>query len=564
MPASTEVQNSAVVPAGLQGSPGTDAGNLSRQGLFCFNQGLVIKTGDQQSENTNPYPVTITGFEGTEAVHSWSLGSLVTHSASCLRSLEHLGLVAGSRIVLIAHNSPAWLAIAEACWLADFTLIPLTPDLALAQARTIVDQLQPDLLILGQAQSGRWQFLAGLCAVPCCILTEDHAAQLLPLPDVAHGTVCSRKVAPLLCPDGNQACLVFHSSGSTGAPKTIVYSKPSLQTYLQHQRILFERFPDAPGPEGLPGLTARLNVLPLAHFGGLSYCLQTLQAGRSLILLNHYDTQQYARVIVGSGTGFLLLVPGQLRELLECRHLLHGHALQHCLVMGESASPGLLDRARQQLGVKVFSAYGMSECITGLLHSPDMSGAMPAGSCGVHGFGEIKLVDSQGLESSTLGELWVRNPTTGCCYLNPELNARKYVDGWFRTGDCLYRDRQGYFFYQGRVDELLVINGRNLYPREVEELMVAHEAVKSCLARVFNAGGNMKLGMLVVLHSHQQVSILELLDFYLACGAVFATPNWIVFRPDLPRLPSGKHDRMQAAAVLEHDYSLHTHQHVVQ
>jgi acyl-coenzyme A synthetase/AMP-(fatty) acid ligase len=253
-----------------------------------------------------------------------------------------------------------------------------------------------------------------------------------------------------------------------------------------------------------------------------------------------------------------VLVPGLYDALLrDMRGPVQDSALRYCLTMGEAVTQQLSAIIEQSLGARVYSAYGMSEALSGLGHHGDN---LPFGCCGQLLFGEARLVDCDphGADArrGDEGELWVRNATVAPCYRDENLNAEKFVDGWYRTGDRFRRDAQGRYFFLGRVDAMCVVNGRNVYPADVEQVLLAHPAVRDCLAAIIVLDdGRRRLGALVCPRAGSTVTAAGLLDWFLQHGSLHAMPAWLAFADSIPDSAGGKRDRRAVAAVLQRDYA---------
>lgn len=487
----------------------------------------------------------LTLVHGRQEVLRWSFSDLQQQSGYAEGVLQQHGAGAGDKLLLVAANSPQFFAVLLAALRLGLCVLPLPHDFSRTQLALVLQTHMPVLAIVDDAA-----MLASVAVATVLGLHERNQAWLLPLT-----TVQTRAPAatPGLLSAPDSPVLLFHSSGSTGTPKGMCYTRQMLNTFLDHLQLLYGAFPDHD-----PALPAsdRVNVLPVTHFGGLSFCLQALLEKRALHLLRSRLPHDHLALLRLCRCQLILLVPALLHELLREGATPALPEMRHCLAMGEAVTPAQLQLLANRLNLPVHNAYGMSECLTGIFNSA-ADRHTPLGSCGRLRFGEARLLAADGSEHASEGELCVRNATTVPCYTDAALNRHKYRDGWFHTGDCLRRDAQGYYFYAGRLDQMCVINGRNVYPQEVEQVLLQHPAVQACVAAPITVGeGRQRLAVAVELQRDHHLTASELLDFYVERGAVFATPAWVQFCQPLPRLTGDKPDRVRCSRDLQQGFAL--------
>jgi acyl-coenzyme A synthetase/AMP-(fatty) acid ligase len=225
-------------------------------------------------------------------------------------------------------------------------------------------------------------------------------------------------------------------------------------------------------------------------------------------------------------------------------------ALRFCIIGGEPSPDELLAQIEEAFGAQVVTAYGMTECLCGIGHiRRDLRVGVKRGSCGKQFFGELSLRDAQGHEQAQTGELWVRNASVHACYQDPASNAERLRDGWFRTGDLFFRDADGNYFHRGRADDMFICNGKNIYPIEIERLLLGHPAVTmACAAAVtLPDKGTVPAAMVV---AGAPVSEAELQQLCLLRGPSHAVPQLIRFVDALPLVGPGKIDRRTVQHLL--------------
>jgi len=157
----------------------------------------------------------------------------------------------------------------------------------------------------------------------------------------------------------------------------------------------------------------------------------------------------------------------------------------------------------------------------------------------------VKLVGSDGKEGLDYGELWVRNPGVTPGYHNlPEVNRQRIVDGWLKTGDLFSRDAQGFFFFKGRTDDMFNSGGENIYPIEVEGLILTHPEIAdvSVVPYPHVIKGEVPVAV-VVRRAGSKITEQEVRDFALAKGPAYAHPRRVLFVDSLPLSGAAKTDR---------------------
>ncbi len=483
----------------------------------------------------------------------WTYRQLLHTALGFRHALEAGGAVPGASVCLVAGNSPQFIALFLACIDLKAAFVPLHPDQNAVTVAGIIQDLRPVIVIVDEdlpqvplravlrAAGKVWRLRVRRTPWLRPVLSRA-AHRRRAIASVDHDS-CSRE-AELDAP-----ALILHSSGSTGTPKVIQYSRSRLNVFLHWQRRLFEAFPDA---QETAGFSPRVNMLPLAHFGGLSFVLQGLLDGRLVHLPRAIAPYDYLRLAVREDCQLLMLVPALYEALLDdAVEALPPSQLRYCLTMGEAVTAPLIELVTRRLGVRVFSAYGMSEGLSGLAHH---GADTPPNSCGRLHFGEAKLVDGAG-DDADEGELWVRNETTFPCYRDPELNAAKFTDGWYRTGDRFRRDAEGHHYFLGRIDAMCVINGRNVYPVDVEQVLLEHPDVVDCMAApLVLDSGRTRLGVLVCLKAESRATPAALIDWFLEHGTLYAVPAWLLLGKGIPRNAAGKRDRLAVGELLREDY----------
>jgi acyl-CoA synthetase (AMP-forming)/AMP-acid ligase II len=165
---------------------------------------------------------------------------------------------------------------------------------------------------------------------------------------------------------------------------------------------------------------------------------------------------------------------------------------------------------------------------------------------------ELKLLDADGNKTDDEGELVIRCPYVCLGYFNePEITKAKLNDGWLRTGDVFAKDKNGFFYFRSRVDDMFSCGGENVYPKEVENLLFAHpDVVNAVVAPVPHQVKGLVPAAMVMVRDGSNMSPERLKAYCLEKGPAFSHPRFIEIVPTLPLNGAGKVDRELIKAKL--------------
>lgn len=331
-----------------------------------------------------------------------------------------------------------------------------------------------------------------------------------------------------------------YTSGSTGRPKGVVLTHAGQCWWI---RCLQKYWPGTPDDRALA-------AVPLYHKNAMAGAIKPLLSwGGSAVILPNFEPRRYLQTLSDYRCTHAGSVPAVFTLLLQERDLIESldfSALKG-LKIGSAPTPKeLLDAVEAAFGLPVSESYGLTEGGPVMIGTPTDGRTVPHGSCGVvWPEGEVKLIDADGKEHPSYGELWVRNPgvTPGYWKL-PEVNRQRIVDGWLKTGDLFSRDAEGFFYFRGRTDDMFNSGGENIYPLEVENMLLRHPAVAevSVVPVPHRTKGEVPVAM-VVKAKGRDVSEDELKQFCIENGPAYAHPRKIVFVPKLPLNGPAKIDR---------------------
>jgi acyl-CoA synthetase (AMP-forming)/AMP-acid ligase II len=336
-------------------------------------------------------------------------------------------------------------------------------------------------------------------------------------------------------------CMQPYTSGSTGKPKGVLLTHGGQvwNADVLRKAMLID--------EGERALVA----VPLFHKNAMVGAVKPfLLAGGSIVILPGFDAREVIRAIDRHRVTYMTGVPAMYKMILAETAALAGHDVSSLrfAVCGSAEVPEeLLDefkRAFPRAGIA--ESYGLTEGGPVPLTNTRW-GLKKRGSCGMSFPGsEVRLVDGgRDVAVDHVGELLVKNPGLAAGYWKlPEVTAKKFRDGWLHTGDLLRRDADGYYYFMGRRDDMMNVAGENVYPKEVEDILLAHPGLRdACVVPAPHGTKGAVPVAFVVARETGRPSEDDVKRFFLGRGAPYAHPRRVVFLDALPLGGTGKIDR---------------------
>ena len=344
----------------------------------------------------------------------------------------------------------------------------------------------------------------------------------------------------------NDACFWLYSSGTTAFPKGAVH--------LQHDMIVAADLYAQP-TLGIDENDRNFSVAKLFFAYGLGNGLYfPFRVGASTILYpGKPDAAAAFETIQKYQPSLFFSVPTGYAGMLaleDAADRFDTGSLRLCISAGESLPPALFERWKERFGVEILDGIGSTEILH--IFISNRRGRVKPGSTGeiVPGY-EAKIVDEKGCDvpAGDVGDLLIKGDSICSCYWNKHEETRNTFEGqWIRTGDKYARDKEGYFWYQGRSDDMLKVGGIWVSPVEVENALIQHPVVLECaVVGVTDEEGLVKPKAYVVLKDRSWTALdqlaRDLQDFVKKQIAVYKYPRWIEFVPELPKTATGKIQR---------------------
>jgi long-chain acyl-CoA synthetase len=335
----------------------------------------------------------------------------------------------------------------------------------------------------------------------------------------------------------DDTAVILYTSGTTGTPKGAELSHANLLGNCETARSLFD----------LESERVTLGALPLFHsFGQTCAMNATIKGGGTLTLLPRFEPAKALEIIERDGVNVFEGVPTMYGAILHApeRERFDASSLEVCASGGAAMPVELLRGFEEAFGCKILEGYGLSETSpVASFNHPDRE--RKAGSIGTPIRGvEMKVVDEDDneLPAGEVGEIVIRGPNVMKGYWN-RADATKEVlrGGWLHTGDMAKVDDDGYFFIVDRKKDMIIRGGYNVYPREIEEVLYEHPAVReAAVVGVPDEELGEEIGAAVALKDGAQASADELREHVRSQVAAYKYPRVVWFVEDLPKGPTGK------------------------
>ncbi|MEX0665295.1 MAG: fatty acid--CoA ligase [Acidimicrobiia bacterium] len=467
-------------------------------------------------------------------------GELDAISSQVARGLLAEGVQAGDRVAILDKNAIELFELMFGAAKVGAVLCPVNWRLAPPEVAHIVNDAQAKVLVVGQ------EFLPVLDKIEGDLTTvkrilvlgehpghEDYAVWRDRQPADDPGVELAR----------DDVALQFYTSGTTGLPKGAMLSGAALHGLV----------PAANDVLGLGPDTVSLVVMPLFHVAGAGWALFGLYNGARNVMLRDVDfpaildaIPRYGitdSVFVPAVLQFLLMTPGvESTDFSSLRTILYG---------ASPISEEVLVASGARFGCKFVQAYGLTETNGAAVllpaedHDPEGPNRHRLRAAGIPIPGvELRVVDDVGndLPTTEIGEVWIKSPANMVGYWNmPEASAAALTpDGWFKSGDAGYLDADGYLYIADRVKDMIISGGENVYPAEVESVLMSHSGVAD--AAVIGVPDDRwgEAVKAIVVRADADVTESDVITWCRDLLAHYKCPTSVDWAEMLPRNPSGK------------------------
>ncbi len=345
--------------------------------------------------------------------------------------------------------------------------------------------------------------------------------------------------------EATDTAVILYTSGTTGQPKGAELTHSNMVMNAITSNRLF-------GTVSTEHDT-HLLTLPLFHSFGQTVNMNAgFSVGATLVLLPRFEAAQALRLMQDEEITFFAGVPtmywgllGALSEDVDVKRIAGN--LRRAVSGGAALPLEILKQFQQRFGVQILEGYGLSETAPVATFSDPERDPRP-GSIGVPVWGiSVKLVDPEWNEikddeGSAVGEIAIRGHNIMKGYHNrPEETAKVMRDGWFRTGDLARRDKDGFYYIVDRAKDMIIRGGYNVYPREIEEVLMTHPAVSlAAVVGVPHESHGEEIKAFVILAEGEKITSEELIEWCKKEMASYKYPRIVEIADSLPMTATGK------------------------
>lgn len=452
-------------------------------------------------------------------------------------SLDRLGLTSG-RACVRTHVTQEWFVIYLALGKLGWEQVAMNWRLTPRETREILSDSNPGVF-----------FFDDDAPVPLVSSCADLGVQLISVTTPVDGALVYRQLIAQGNPpqriSSKRKTLITYSSGTTGKPKGVIKHRPT----DENGRKLVSEWSRSKDSKAVEGENRTLQTLPLHHGAGPRASRQCHQVGGTLYLLDRFDPVQALEIIQREKITHWKTVPTMLQRVRALpADTLDSFDVSSIVSVSAGAAPvprPLREWVASYFGPVLSIGYGMSE--TGIVANmgPKMQLKKPE-SCGrLRPHVSVRVIGADGSEMpiGADGELYVRTPMTISGYFNqgPLPDDLLTPDGFFRTGDIGRLDEDGYLYITGRMKDMIIAGGVNIFPAEIEKAIVEHSAVvdAAVIGIPEDTFGEQVMAFCEV-RPDSEITPDELTRFLADRLAPFKRPRRIEFVSEFPRNAMGK------------------------
>jgi len=372
--------------------------------------------------------------------------------------LRSLGLAAGERVGFLCRNGIHVAELIHAVHYTGAVLVPLNTRLTAHELAFQAEDCSCRYVLYDEANRQLAQELS----------SQLPGLSVRSLGELAHVPPADEPLVTTI--DDESVNTIMYTSGTTGRPKGVML------TYGNHWASAIGSALNL----GVSGDDLWLAAVPMFHISGLSIVMRSVIYGMPVLIHEKFDEQSVNRAIMEEGVTIVSVVSNMLARMLEDLGERRYPSSFRCMLLGGGPAPLPLLEACTDKGIPIYQTYGMTETASQIVTLPPEYMLTKLGSAGKPLFqAEVRIMNGQAPAApGEPGEIQVRGPNVTRGYWNrPEATAEALRDGWLATGDIGFLDEEGFLYVLDRRSDLIISGGENVYPAEIEAVLLGHPAV---------------------------------------------------------------------------------------
>lgn len=465
-----------------------------------------------------------------------SYAELDENSNKIANTMMNIGIKKGDRVAMLLTNSPEFVAVYFGIIKAGAIAVPLDIEYKVGELQSLFGNCQPKVLV---AESSTLEplipFLSRFDSVEHVIVQDYRKDGKFLSYEEIMSTGSVQKVEVVLEPD--DLATISYTGGPTNNPRGVALSHRSIATYATLSGDGFQQSDRD---------IVLLFALPLYHMFGLGSVLLTSVSrgstvvivpgtGRSISSFLEAIEREKGTIYMGVPYIYALAISVAMRNRIKS----DVSSLRLCCSAGAPITPEIIQQFKQYYGLDILDVWGLTEAVSHVTYHP-LNGIGKVGSSGkaLTGF-EIRAVGHNGEEllPNESGEIIVRGPIMTDYYNNTQATAKAKKDGWLYTGDIGRIDEDGYLFLSGRKKELIILKGQNIYPGDIEEVLLTYPKVAGAVVTgIPDKLRGEVVGAFIKLKKGEVVTEQEIRRFCQEHMAAYKVPKHIVFVDSLHEL----------------------------
>lgn len=445
----------------------------------------------------------------------------------------------GDRIAVLAEQSSFTVALAVACQRLGLILVPINYRLSNVEISGLFKDCEPSLIIYSEFFGDKITLEKDYYACTNQIaFIENCQKQEIPH-DYLKQKFEIREELPLF---------LFYTSGTTSRPKGVLYTNKMLFWNSLNTTMQLE----------LTSKDKTVNVLPPYHTSGWNiFVMPLIHNGATIYMLKKFEAADVLRSLEATQSTVFICLPTilQMISLDDKFKTTNLSSLRYIITGGEFVTKGAIQFWKKEKDVFIRPGYGLTEAgpsLTSLHQEVALEKCDSIGKPNFYVELDIRNQKGESVSDNVIGELCVKGEIVTSGYWNNSVATKdKIKNGWLYTGDLAMRDEDGFYYIKGRIDDMFISGGENIFPQEVERVLNQHQFIDKAIVLPVEHHVWGKVGAAFVKNNNPELTITEIEEFLKDKLAKYKFPKHYIFINEFPTTSVGKISRKDLYRLYE-------------